>query len=181
MNILIMNGGPAVSSLDGRLHDLKTLLEKEGHTPHELVLRDMKYSPCRGCFSCWVKNPGTCIFKDDGDVLCREVINSDLVILASPLIMGYPSALIKNALDRIIPLIHPYLEGVDGEAHHMKRYDSYPALGLLLEKEEDTDDEDMKIVEEIFRRASINLRSSMKFFTTTETPVEEVIHAINRA
>jgi hypothetical protein len=181
MNILILNGSPAGSNLDGRLHELKTLLEKDGHSQKELTLRDMKYSPCRGCFSCWVKNPGTCIFKDDGDVLCREVINSDMVILASPMIMGYPSALIKNALDRIIPLIHPYLEGVDNEAHHMKRYDSYPLLGLLLEKEEDTDDEDMKIVEEIFRRASINLRSSMKFLTTTETPFEEVVHEINRA
>lgn len=181
MKILIMNGNPAAGSLDNRLGELKALLAEEGHTLNELVLRDLKYGPCRGCFSCWVRNPGTCIFRDDGDVLCREVINADLVILASPLIMGYPSALAKNALDRIIPLIHPYLEGVDNEAHHMKRYDSYPALGLLLEKEEDTDEEDMAIVREIFRRASINLRSTMKFFAFTETPVQEVIHEINRA
>ncbi len=179
MNILIMNGSPAVSGLNKKLHELEAVLEKAGHSSHELTLRDMKYSPCRGCFSCWVKNPGKCVFKDDGDQMCRQVINADMVIMASPLIMGYPSALIKNALDRIIPLIHPYLESVDNEAHHMKRYESYPAWGLLLEKEEDTDEEDMAIVNEIFRRASINLRSTMKFITTTERPFEEVVHAID--
>jgi len=181
MKILIVNGSPAAGSLDGRLHELKALLGEEGHTLSELDLRDLKYSPCRGCFSCWVRHPGTCIFRDDGDVLCREVINSEMVILASPLILGYPSALVKNALDRIIPLMHPYLEGVDNEAHHMKRYDSYPALGLILKKESDTDGEDLEIVEDIFRRAAINLRSTMKFFLTTETPLQEVIHAINRS
>jgi multimeric flavodoxin WrbA len=180
MNILIVNGSPAGYSLNGRVQELKALLDKERHSTKELILRDMKYSPCRGCYSCWVKNPGTCIFKDDGDVLCREAIHSDLLILASPLIMGYPSALVKNALDRIIPLIHPYLEGVDNEAHHMKRYDSYPAMSLFLEKEEDTDDEDMKIVGEMFQRACINLKSSLKFFLTTESPLQEVIHEINR-
>jgi hypothetical protein len=89
------------------------------------------------------------------------------------------SALVKNALDRIIPLIHPYLESVDNEAHHMKRYDSYPAWGLLLEKEEDTDQEDKSIIREIFGRATINQRSTMKFISTTETPLEEVVHAID--
>lgn len=179
MDILVVNGSPAESKLDVGISELKALLEKGNHTSRELILRDMKYSPCRGCFSCWVKNPGRCIFKDDGDILCREVIHSDMVILASPLIMGYPSALIKNALDRIIPLIHPYLEGIDNEAHHMKRYERYPVLGLLLEKEPDTDQEDMDIIQEIFMRAAINLRSSLKFFAYTDNPIEEVIHAIN--
>jgi len=179
MNILIVNGSPTESMLDIGITELKALLEKHNHTFDELTLRDMNYSPCRGCFNCWVKNPGKCIFKDDGDILCREIIHSDMVILASPLIMGYPSALIKNALDRIIPLIHPYLEGIDNEAHHMKRYERYPLLGLLLEKEEDTDQDDIDIINEIFTRAAINIRSSIKFITYTDKPIEEVIHAIN--
>ncbi len=180
MNILILNGSPEGNVLNDKLDRLKALLEKEGHTPRELLLRDMSYSPCRGCFSCWVKNPGKCIFKNDGDKLCQEVITSDMIVMAAPLIMGYPSGLLKNALDRIIPLIHPYLEAIDNEAHHMKRYEAYPAWGLLMEKEEDTDDEDLAIVNEIFSRAAINLRSTMKFITATDTPFEEVIHAINR-
>lgn len=181
MDILILNGSPAGSRLNGQIAELKSLLEKTAHAVRELTLRDMKYSPCRGCFGCWVKTPGRCIFRDDGDILCSQAIHSDMVILASPLRMGYPSALTKNALDRMIPLIHPYLEGIDNEAHHMKRYDSYPLLGLLLEKEADTDQDDMDIVHEIFRRAAINLRSAMQFVAYTDKPIEEVCNAINHS
>lgn len=179
MDILMMNGSPIEGGMDARIGEVRAILAGKGHSVRELKLRDMKYSPCRGCFSCWVKNPGRCVFKDDGDILCRETIQSDMVILASPMIMGYPSALSKNALDRIIPLLHPYLEEVDGEAHHMKRYERYPSLGLLLEKEQDTDDEDLEIVHDLFLRASINLRSSLKFIAYTDDNPEEALHAID--
>jgi len=40
--------------------------------------------------------------------------------------MGFLSSLMKNTMDRNIPLVHPHLEEVDGEVHHKKRYDKYP-------------------------------------------------------
>jgi multimeric flavodoxin WrbA len=101
-----------------------------------------------------------------------------MVVLSSPIIMGYPSALAKNALDRIIPLLHPYLEDFDGEVHHRMRYNKYPQLALLLEKMEDTDSEDIEIIHDIFKRAALNMQGSLKFMTFTDSPVEEVVHAI---
>lgn len=178
MNILIMNGSKSGSAINSNVSEIISKVTEKGHNAKELVLRDMKYSPCRGCFNCWVKTPGLCIFKDDGDLLCREALNADIVILASPVIMGYPSALTKNALDRIIPLIHPYLEDVGGEVHHMKRYEKYPALALLLEKSEDTDEEDIEIIKEIFERAALNLRSSLKFLKLTDSAIEETVNEI---
>lgn len=178
MNILIMNGSKGGSVIDSRVSEIKSIVSDMGHGVKELVLRDMNYSPCRGCFNCWVKTPGLCIFKDDGDILCREALSADVVLLASPVIMGYPSALTKNALDRIIPLIHPYLEDVGGEVHHMKRYKKYPALALLLESGEDTDEEDIEIIKEIFERAALNLRSSLKFLKLTDSAAEETVNEI---
>ena len=178
MNLIIMNGSKNGSEIDSHVSEIISIISGKGHNAKELLLRDMNYSPCRGCFNCWVKTPGLCIFKDDGDLLCREALNSDVIVLASPVIMGYPSALTKNALDRIIPLIHPYLEDVDGEVHHMKRYKKYPALALLLEKNEDTDDEDLEIIKEIFGRAALNLRSSLKFLKLTESGTEEIVNEI---
>ena len=69
---------------------------------------DVRY--CVGCFGCWVKTPGECVSKDGSHDIRREVINSDLVLFASPLIMGFTSALLKKAHDKLIPLIHPYFE-----------------------------------------------------------------------
>lgn len=178
MKILFMNGSSADSEMNSYISSVINSVKSAGHEAGEMVLRDMKYSPCRGCFNCWVKTPGLCVFKDDGDTLCREFLTADIVVLASPVIMGYPAALVKNALDRIIPLIHPYLEDIEGEVHHMKRYKKYPQLALLLEKSGDTDEEDIEIINNIFLRAAINLQSSLKFLKLTNSPAEEAAHAI---
>ncbi len=178
MKILFLNGSDSDSAINSYIRSVMDSLAADGHRAQELVLRDMQYAPCRGCFNCWVKTPGLCVFKDDGDTICREFITSDMVVLASPIIMGYPSALAKNALDRIIPLLHPYLEDFGGEVHHMMRYEKYPALALLLEKMEDTDSEDIDIIHDIFKRAALNIQSSLQFMKLTDSSVEEAVHAI---
>lgn len=179
MKILILNGSKGSPGLDSAVEALKSGIKEKNMEATELRLDELKYSPCRGCFNCWVKTPGTCVFRDDGDIICREFIQSDLVIAASPLVLGYPAASVKNALDRIIPLIHPYIEEVGGEAHHRKRYIKYPAMALLLEKENDTDAEDMDIVKDIFARAAVNLRSSLAFIKYTDDGIQGVLDEIN--
>ena len=180
MKITVINGTPEnhSGSLDEYLDRIICSLQKD-HEVRQYSLREMKIRPCTGCFHCWIKTPGTCSFKDESQVLCREYISSDLVLYASPLIMGYPSALMKNAMDRMIPLIHPYLQEIDGEVHHEKRYCNYPELGLLLEKEEDTDREDTAIVSDLFERAAINVMSRIRFMIFSDSPIEEVSGAIN--
>jgi len=53
--------------------------------------------------------------------------------------MGFPAELLKMALDKHLPLIHPYVEVAYNEAHHLRRYSHYPRAGLLLESEATTD------------------------------------------
>ena len=93
--------------------------------------------------------------------------------------MGYVSAIAKSALDRMIPLIHPHLEEVEGEVHHLKRYPSYPRLGLVLGREPFTDDEDISIITDIFRRAAINIRTTLEFISYTDSPAQEAADAVN--
>ena len=63
------------------------------------VIRNQQLKYCMGCWDCWVKSPGICAIKDDmGDVL-ESFIKSDLVIFASPMLMGFPSSLMKKVND----------------------------------------------------------------------------------
>src|SRR5208337_3923275 len=104
----------------------------------------------------------------------RAVINADFVLYAAPLKMGFPSTLLKMAFDKHLPLIHPYI-GVDhNEAHHIKRYAQSPRIGLLLEKEADTDASDLQIVTDIFCRTALNFKFRLEFSATTETGVAEL-------
>lgn len=181
MKVLILNGNPDPDKgkMDSYLVRLQEQLSAAGHDVKVVMLRDLKIGYCTGCFNCWLKTPGICTIQDDAIGITRQYIASDHVILASPLIAGFPSALLKSAMDRNICLVHPHLEDVAGEVHHKKRYDKYPLLSYLLEKEATTDDEDIAIATDIFRRQAVNVWTRLGFVHFTETPVKEVIHAID--
>jgi hypothetical protein len=51
-------------------------------------------------------------------------------------------------------------------------------LGLLLQKEADTDDEDLRIVTELFGRTALNFKSCLAFAYCTDQPVEQVVRGI---
>jgi hypothetical protein len=76
--------------------------------------------------------------------------------------------------------VHPYGEFVEGEVHHLPRYEHYPMAGLLLEQGVDSDDEDIQIISDIHSRTALNFKSSLAFTKLTLDPVEEVADAINR-
>lgn len=181
MKILILDGNPNPENkqFDQYLENLKKLLKSNHHEIERIRLKDQDIKYCTGCWSCWVKTPGECAFKDDSHQVCREYINSDFVLFASPVIMGFPSAVLKKTMDKLIPLVHPYIEIVNGECHHIKRYSKYPRLGLLLEKSSDTDEEDIQIISDIYQRFALNLKSKHYFTKLTTHPIEEVLHAIN--
>lgn len=78
----------------------------------------------------------------------------------------------------MIPLIHPYLKIIQGECHHRKRYSHYPALGMILEPEKDTDDQDLEIVAAMYWRLAVNFHSVLHFVKTTQEDPENVVKEI---
>jgi len=181
MDIVILNGNPDTGkySLDAYLEDLGKALKADKHRVKILNLRDMEIKFCTGCWSCWWgPTPGECVFRDESALVCRDYINSDLVVMASPVLMGFTSAVLKKVQDKLIPLIHPYIEIVNGECHHKKRYDRYPAVGLILERDRGTDDEDVRLISRMFQRFTLNLRTRLVFSIETALSVQEVKDAI---
>jgi hypothetical protein len=178
MKVTILNANPEPSPFDIYLSQLKSSLEAEGHTISHLDLRDRSLRYCIGCFGCWVKTPGECVSRDASLEMDRAVINADFVIWAAPLKMGFPATLLKMAMDKHLPLIHPYMVVDQGEAHHLRRYPRSPRLGLLIEKEADTDARDLQIVTDIYCRTALNLKTRLEFSLTTETPILDVTRRI---
>lgn len=179
MKVVILNGN---SSLDNDVFDIyisklnNKLLEKNDVKLLNLKEMDIKY--CTGCFGCWVKKPGQCVANDDSIEISKEIINSDLVIFASPIQLGLTSALLKKALDKLVQLILPYFKFVNGEVHHKPRYDKYPKIGLLLQKEDITDDEDIDIIKSIYERVAINFHSKLEFIKFINDDIEVITNEI---
>lgn len=158
------------------LEELTTAFEEE-HDVDVFSLARMNLQYCRGCWTCWWKTPGECVLKDDAEAVFRSVINADLVIFASPLSAGFTSSLLKKITDRLIVLVHPYIEIRNNECHHIKRYERYPDIGVLLRKEACTDSDDLRIVSDIYDRLAINFHSRVGFVRyMDEVTAEELCH-----
>jgi len=174
MKITILNGNPQDRAFDAYIKQTQALLKEKGNQVNHILLRELPLKYCTGCWGCWVKTPGKCQSDSASQEMDEAIINSDFLLWAAPLKMGYPAELLKMAMDKHLPLIHPYMVVDQFEAHHQKRYTKYPRIGLLIEKELSTDALDLKIVTQLFQRTALNFKSRLYFSLTNETPAIEL-------
>lgn len=71
-----------------------------------LMLKDLHFEMCKGCYSCVLRGEDKCPLKDDRDMLIREMTEADGVIFASPVHSHMVSGLMKNFFDRFGFLAH---------------------------------------------------------------------------
>jgi multimeric flavodoxin WrbA len=175
MECLIMNGNPEPSGFDDYLSGFAREMERKGHAAKRVDLRDIDIKYCSGCWACWWKTPGRCAFHDGMAGLYPEIVKADLIVWASPLVLGTMSALMKKAQDRFIPLIHPYIVLSKGEMHHRRRYERNADLALIVEAGADDGEEDLALARAFFERFSLNTRSKLRLFATTAKPIQEAV------
>ena len=175
-NIVILNGHPTGNDKDYQKYvaELAATLGEKGLavTIYHLCEREIKY--CTGCWSCWWATPGRCILNDEMEDIYREIMAADQVLYISPMVAGYVSAMTKKVMDRMVPLIHPYIEVVEGECHHRKRYEKYPSLALVVQAEIGSDEDDLEIIKELMSRLALNFRGSCDYVHTMAEGIEEV-------
>lgn len=181
MRVLLLDGNPdpAAAAFAARLEAARQALAERGHEVQLSRLRELSLRHCAGCWSCWVRTPGECAFEDDSGAVCRDVMASDLVVFASPVVMGFVTALTRTANEKLLPLVHPFMEIVDGETRHEARYPRYPLLALLLAPGDDTDDEDIEIISDVYRRNALNLNTRLCLTARTDRPPEELARAVD--
>lgn len=182
MRITILNGNPEStnSGFDDYMKNLSESLESNNHEVVVFTLRDLDTRYCIGCFGCWIKTPGECSSAaDDTKEIRKQIINSELIIFASPVIMGFTSALLKRVHDKFCPLVLPYTGLYHEESHHHPRYEKYPAMGLILQLDPDTDEEDIEVIKNIYRRDSLNFHANLVFAGLTSDSIEKTTNEIN--
>ncbi len=71
-----------------------------------IFLSDLNFNLCKGCGICIQKGEDCCPLKDDRKYLEEKILNSDGVILISPVYAMNMSATMKNFLDRFSYTMH---------------------------------------------------------------------------
>jgi multimeric flavodoxin WrbA len=69
-----------------------------GASVEKVVLREINYSPCRGCNAC--HKTGECVVKDDAPGLYDRILAADCVVVASPIYSMGITAQLKGFIDR---------------------------------------------------------------------------------
>jgi multimeric flavodoxin WrbA len=94
-----------ISGSPHRHGNTETLLDKflegaqlAGGSIDKVVLKTLRYSPCRGCNAC--HKDGECIVKDDAIVLYERIMASDCIAVASPIYTMGITAELKGFIDR---------------------------------------------------------------------------------
>ena len=132
MNVLVVSDGSDTSKLGTKVkQELKEILQRIGHrvSSYDVQKEDMHY--CVGCFGCWIKTPGECVFKDISNEINKDYIGSDIAIFVSPVKYGCYTPAIRRTLDRVLPNILPFFKKINGELHHAPRYKNYPKFVTL--------------------------------------------------
>ncbi len=172
MNITILNGNPDDNNhtFDQYLLALSNRLLAEGHEVRVMALRDLVIRACTGCYACWARTGGHCVSQDDTFIIRQAVSASDLTLLASPLLMGFPSALLKRTADKLTLLDQPAADMGARQAYpalHRR-----PAIGLLFETAPYTNAEDLQL--------AVRLLNCDQNVYLTSDPVENIAVRIQK-
>ena len=133
--IVVFDGGPRntkFSKTTFMVNHFCRGAQSAGAEIETIKLKDMKINPCTGCYTCWTKTPGECIFQDDMIDLRLKFRKADLIIFASPLYIFSVTGIMKNFLDRNLPNMKPYMLIEDGETKHPHRYPKDKQQGFIV-------------------------------------------------
>lgn len=130
--------------------------------------KDIKYH-CIGCFGCWIKTPGKCVLIDEITKLPALFAKNEQVILISENLYGGFSPKIKRVLDRCIGYILPFFRLVNGEMHHVRRYQN--SFSFCVHFYGTIDAEEKEIAKQLVKANGINLNAnntSVHFYSSWE-------------
>ena len=121
MKVLVLNGSPKKKSDTFRLTDafLRGMNQRRENEVYVINVIEKNIAPCRGCFSCWQKQDGHCVIRDDQNDILDLYRTSDVIIWSFPLYCYAMPSHLKAVLDRTIPLVKMNMvQEEDGTVRH---------------------------------------------------------------
>ena len=108
---VILRGSPRKNGNTNQLTDIvaRRFMQEAGVSVRDFTLYDMHIEPCLACRACqqdW--NRVNCVRDDDMAQVFDAIMESDLLILATPIYSWYCTPPMKAALDRLVYAMNMY-------------------------------------------------------------------------
>lgn len=100
--ILILSGSPRKNGNSDLLCDefMRGAIDG-GNSVEKIFVAGKNIGYCRGCYYCQ-KSGGKCVIKDDMAEVLQKIIDSDVIVLSSPVYFYSISAQLKTVIDRTV-------------------------------------------------------------------------------
>lgn len=72
-----------------------------GHTVEKVFLGDKKINFCTGCYAC--SNGADCMHKDDVAEILEQMMDADVILMATPVYFYTMNGQLKTLIDRTVP------------------------------------------------------------------------------
>lgn len=137
-------------------------------------LSKLKISNCVGCFGCWTRTPGKCVFRDDATKVYPYIAASDRVVYVSRVCYGGYDSIMKTMLERAIPVQQAFIRIHNGETHHVQR--AVKAKKATIVAYGDISPEEQEIFRQLIARNAHNMSfESHEIVFTTEAAVDDAV------
>lgn len=125
MKILVFNGSPKKEKSD-TLHITRAFLDGMNEAaPQEIQMIhviDQHIEFCCGCLVC-MRNGGVCRHNDDMRSILEQILASDILLFSFPLYCYGMPAMLKNLIDRTLPLSSMAVQKVGDRYEHVGQAD----------------------------------------------------------
>jgi multimeric flavodoxin WrbA len=153
----------------------------------------LKLQPCAcGGMQCWYESPGECCIRDDMQLLYPKLKAAEILIIATPVYIPLPGDM-QNVINRLCPLVEPYLEYRVGRTRGRFRQDVNIRKIILVSTggwwEKENMSSVVRIIEELAENASVEFGGAIlrphAFLMKKDGKItkegEEILGAVSRA
>lgn len=123
MRILAFNASPRMENgaTDKVLDRFLEGARVAGAEVEKVYLKKKRIVNCIGCYDCWFKTPGECVFKDDMAEIIQKLNQSEIAVFATPIYADTMISSMKAMIERLLPTLDPHFEGIGSRTRHKLR------------------------------------------------------------
>jgi len=134
MKGLIVNGSPRGRKSNSKIMSdfFEQGLVAAGVETESIYLSETRLEFCRGCLACLKGKQGRCVIDDEMNLFLDKYSAADWVVFTSPVYYYTMPAMLKNFIERLLPLsTYQVYRHETGAFYHENRYLKQPKIALL--------------------------------------------------
>lgn len=102
--VLLINASNRRKNTYKLLSSIEDILKNKGYETELISLSNYKIDFCKGCEACILK--GDCFLKDESKIVMKKIIESDGLVIGTPVYLNNMSGILKTFIDRTCSWFH---------------------------------------------------------------------------